>query len=229
MLWEKGTPSTASPCHRALSLGQGGMLQPPDLCPASPPPRHGHLHGQALQAPQRALGGPPERRGEPGCGQPLCRALRRLRGPDGEQAGHGVPGASLLLSHPSMPLQSSPVGPQGPFPSPGHQPHPTPCWGWGVLPSSPWLSGLGAPPAVGTAGACPHGCRQLINVPVEVIYVPVTCSFFFLLPQWFVSKRLSLNQGPAAAWDKGGGGDVVDLAHWGCWEGGWAGCSVPAP
>lgn len=71
----------------------------------------------------------------------------------------------------------------------------------------------GSPPAVRTAGACPHCCCQLINVPVEVIYVTVTCSFFFLLLQQFVSKRLSLNQGPAAAWDKGGGGD---LAHQRC-------------
>lgn len=100
----------------------------------------------------------------------------------------------------------------------------SPHTGAGVPPSSPGLSGLAAPPAEGTAGACPHGCRQLINVPVEVIYVPVTCSFFFLLPQRFVSKRLSLNQGPAAARDKRGGGGPGTQ---GMLEG--AGCPMLAP
>lgn len=72
--------------------------------------------------------------------------------------------------------------------SPSLRPRPTPL-GMGVPPAAAWwLSGLAAPPAIRAPGIRPHGCRWLINAPVEVIYVPVTCSFFFLLPQQFVSQ-----------------------------------------
>lgn len=79
-----------------------------------------------------------------------------------------------------VPLQWSP-GACSPCPS-------HPLLGQGCPPAAPGLSGLATAPALETVDACPHGCHQLINVPVEVIYVPVTYSFFVLLLQRFVSK-----------------------------------------
>lgn len=81
-----------------------------------------------------------------------------------------------------VPLQWSPGGPF-PLPIPAH-----PQLGLGVPPSCPLTVRAGNPRAVETVDACLHGCHQLINVPVGVIYVPVTCSFFVLLLQRFVSK-----------------------------------------
>lgn len=166
--WPHGTAGGCGGQSRGLGCsGKRVPLPQPPLATGHPPreeagccstltrapPRHGHLHRQALQAPQRALGGPSERRGEPGRSQPLRRALRRLCGPDGEQAGHGGQGASPLPSHPLCPSSPPLQGSGEPLPSHGHQSHPTPHWGrgcpqaaWdcqGWQPPQPW--GLQAP------------------------------------------------------------------------------------
>jgi len=211
MLWAKGTPSTASPGCRAPSSGGGRMLQPRDPC--TPPPgmatytdklfklRNGRWEDLLSDEVNRAVASRFAGRSV-AC---VDRTVSRQR----------TAGGGHLRSLPTLPCgvlgDLSPRRDTSPIPPPARA---------GGAPQQPMAVRTGSPLAVGTAGACPRGCRQLINVPVKVIYVPVTCSFFFLLPQRFsFFQTIITKSGSSCCTGQGG--------QWGCRGPGVVGCPKP--